>query len=159
MTSGGRRAAVGGQGGALFGGREAAGVGGQGGALFGGREAAGVGGQGAVAVGDRGAATVEAALAVCGLVAVLVLGVEAVMAVVAQIRCTDAAREAARLVARGEDGRAGAVVRAIAPDGAVLVVRKEGDTASVEVSAAGRLVDVRASAFAVVEPGIGASGR
>ncbi|CAL9654039.1 hypothetical protein SUDANB95_06688 [Actinosynnema sp. ALI-1.44] len=95
----------------------------------------------------------------CGLVAVLVLGVEAVMAVVAQIRCTDAAREAARLVARGEDGRAGAAVRAIAPAGAVLVVRKEGDTASVEVSAAGRLVDVRASAFAVVEPGVGASGR
>ncbi|MEJ2852716.1 MULTISPECIES: TadE family type IV pilus minor pilin [unclassified Saccharothrix] len=105
--------------------------------------------------GDRGAATVEAALAVCGLVAVLVLGVEAVMAVVAQIRCTDAAREAARLVARGEDGRVGAVVEAIAPAGAVLVVRKEGDTASVEVSAAGRLIDVRASAFAVVEPGAG----
>ncbi|WP_309110332.1 TadE family type IV pilus minor pilin [Saccharothrix sp.] len=108
-----------------------------------------------MASGDRGAATVEAALAVCGLVAVLVLGIEAVVTVVAQIRCTDAAREAARLVARGEDGRAGAVVSAIAPAGAVLVVRKEGDTASVEVSAERRLLDVRASAFAVVEPGVG----
>ncbi|MFI9810569.1 TadE family type IV pilus minor pilin [Saccharothrix variisporea] len=118
--------------------------GGDRGAVAGGRHVAG---------GDRGAATVEAALAVCGLVAALVLGVEAVMAVVAQIRCTDAAREAARLVARGEDGRVGAVVQAIAPSGAVLVVRKEGDAASVEVSAAGRLIDVRARAFAVVEPG------
>ena len=42
-----------------------------------------------------------------------------------QIRCVDAAREAARLAARGDDGTAGA--RAIAPDGAAVQVRRDGE--------------------------------
>ena len=105
-------------------------------------------------LGDRGAVTVEAALAICGVLAFVVLGAEVVMAVVGQLRCTDAAREAARLVARGEAARASSVVAAIAPAGAELVVRQDGDTAWVEVTARRYLVDVRSRAYAVLEPGV-----
>jgi hypothetical protein len=103
---------------------------------------------------DRGGVTVEAAVAVCGLVALLALGIGAVMAVVGQIRCTDAAREAARLVARGDASRAGDVVEAIAPEGAWWAVHREGDAAWVEVSASRLGVELRARAYAVVEPGV-----
>jgi Flp pilus assembly protein TadG len=103
---------------------------------------------------DRGGVTVEAAVAVCGLVAVLALGVSAVMAVVGQLRCTDAAREAARLVARGDDARVGGVVEAIAPQGARWSVGREGDTASVEVAISRLGVELRARAYAVLEPGV-----
>lgn len=98
--------------------------------------------------------TVEAAVAMCGLVVVLVLGATAVMAVVGQLRCTDAAREAARLVARGEEGRVGGVVEAIAPVGARVAVRREGDGVWVEVVVARLDVELRARAYAVVEPGV-----
>lgn len=103
---------------------------------------------------DRGGVTVEAAVAVCGLVAVLALGVAAVMAVVGQLRCTDAAREAARLVARGDGARVEGVVEAIAPGGARWTVRREGDTASVEVGVTRLGVELRARAYAVLEPGV-----
>ncbi|MEU5693497.1 TadE family type IV pilus minor pilin [Actinosynnema sp. NPDC020468] len=106
-------------------------------------------------LGDRGSVTVEAAVGIGAVVAVLVLCVQVVMAVVGQVRCVDAAREAARLVARGDQARAAGVVAAIAPEGARLVVRVEGDAAVVEVSAVGLFVPVRASAFAMVEPGAG----
>ncbi|WP_263993341.1 TadE family type IV pilus minor pilin, partial [Mycolicibacterium fallax] len=46
---------------------------------------------------DRGAGTVEAALAIAALVTVLVLAVAGLGALSAQVRCVDAAREAARL--------------------------------------------------------------
>lgn len=107
--------------------------------------------------GDRGAVTVEAALAVCGLVAFVVVGVEVVLTVLAQVQCTDAAREAARLVARGDPGRASTAAAAIAPAGAQLVIRHDGDTARVEVASRRRLVDVRADAYAVLEPGVATS--
>ncbi|TQM81626.1 hypothetical protein FHX81_3995 [Saccharothrix saharensis] len=103
---------------------------------------------------DRGGVTVEAAVAVCGLVAVLVLGMAAVMAVVEQLRCTDAAREAARLVARGDDARVAGVVEALAPEGARWTVWREEDTASVEVVFSRLGVELRAKAYAVVEPGV-----
>lgn len=103
---------------------------------------------------DRGAVTVEAAIAVCGLVVVLGLGVTAVMAVVGQLQCTDAAREAARLVARGDTSRAEGVVEAIAPQGARWVIEREGDTAWVEVSTSRLGVELKARAYAVLEPGV-----
>ncbi|WP_447005256.1 TadE family type IV pilus minor pilin [Saccharothrix isguenensis] len=106
---------------------------------------------------DRGGVTVEAAVAVCGLVAVLALGLAAVMAVVGQLQCTDAAREAARLVARGDDARADRVAGEIAPRGARWAIRREGDTAWVEVTASRLGVQLRARAYAVLEPGV-ASG-
>lgn len=98
--------------------------------------------------------TVEAAIVLCALVVVLVIGVAAGMAVVGQLRCTDAAREAARLVARGDDGRVGGVVEAIAPEGARVVVRRTGDGAWVEVVTSRFGVELRARAYAVLEPGV-----
>ena len=108
--------------------------------------------------GDRGSVTVEAALALCSLVAVLGLVLAAVSAVAAQLRCVDAAREAARLTARGEPARAEDIARRSAPRGAVVAVTVRGDEVTARVSAnpaAGLLpgVDVGAEAAAVLEPG------
>jgi Flp pilus assembly protein TadG len=102
-------------------------------------------------------ATVEAALAIVGLVLVLTLGAATITAVVDQLRCTDAAREAARLIARGEPERADGAVQAIAPKNAHLAVRTDGDTIHVEVTAtptANLLPGLRltAHAYAVLEP-------
>ena len=100
--------------------------------------------------------TVEAAVVIFGLVLVLVLGSAAVAAVIGQVRCVDAAREAARLVARGEPERVDSMVGALAPAGATVAVHTEDDTVRVEVTAepAGGLlpgVHLRARAFAVLE--------
>jgi hypothetical protein len=106
---------------------------------------------------DRGTATVEAAIAIVGLVLVLTLGAVTISAVVDQLRCTDAAREAARLTARGEPERAASAVRAMAPEDARLTVHTDGDTIRVEVTAtptANLLPGLRltARAYAVLEP-------
>ncbi|MBW4719808.1 TadE family protein [Saccharothrix obliqua] len=98
--------------------------------------------------------TVEAALALCGLVTFVVLGVEVVLAVVDQLRCTDAAREAARLIARGEQPRAPTAVAAIAPAGAELSVRQTDDTVQVRVTSRHKLITIHATAYAVLEPGV-----
>jgi hypothetical protein len=57
---------------------------------------------------------------------VLLLCVGGVTAVSAQVRCIDAAREAARMAARGDDRASAEAVRAIAPAGAVLRMRVDG---------------------------------
>jgi Flp pilus assembly protein TadG len=106
---------------------------------------------------DRGAVTVEAALALCSLVTVLALMLAAVSAVAVQLRCVDAAREAARLTARGEQDRAEHLARRIAPRGATVGVTVHGDEILARVSAnpvAGLLpgIDVGAEAAAVMEP-------
>lgn len=113
---------------------------------------------------DRGTVTVEAALALCSLVVVLVLGIGALTAVSAQLRCIDAAREAARLTARGEQAQGEAAALALAPDGARVRVTVTGPVVEVEVSAdpvAGLLpgLDVRAQATAALEPGVDAPAR
>ena len=66
----------------------------------------------------------EAALALVALVFVLVLCIGGIAAVSAQVRCIDAAREAARLAARGDDGTM--AVRSIAPAGATVALRVDG---------------------------------
>ncbi|MDQ2710480.1 MAG: pilus assembly protein TadE [Actinomycetota bacterium] len=105
---------------------------------------------------DRGAVTVEAALALCSLVAVMALVVASVAAASAHLRCLDAAREAARLVARGESDRAREVAAVVAPRGARVQVRVAGDQVEVEVSVAvvpgvpG--LSLAAGAVAVLEP-------
>ncbi|WP_167109153.1 TadE family type IV pilus minor pilin [Amycolatopsis granulosa] len=109
---------------------------------------------------DRGAVTVEAAIALCALTVVVGMVLAGMTAVSGQLRCTDAAREAARLVARGEPQLAAQAVTQIAPAGAQLSVRTEGDGITVEVraSAAGSLLPglhLTATAFAVLEPGAG----
>lgn len=107
--------------------------------------------------GDRGMVTVETAVALAAFVTVLMIGIGAVIAVLDQVRCVDAAREAARLVARGEPERAGDAVRRIAPAAAHLVVHTAGDEITVHVTAeplAGMLPGVHDDgvAYAVREP-------
>ncbi|OXM70498.1 TadE family type IV pilus minor pilin [Amycolatopsis vastitatis] len=102
--------------------------------------------------------TVEAALGLAGLAVMTVLLVAGLTVLTSQLRCTDAAREAARLLARGQPHEAAAVVHRIAPAGASLTVQQRGDAISVQVTArpAGRLlpaVHLDATAYAVAEPG------
>ncbi|MGH3797319.1 MAG: TadE family type IV pilus minor pilin [Pseudonocardiaceae bacterium] len=106
---------------------------------------------------DRGTVTVEAALALCSLVVVLALMLAGVSAVAAKLRCVDAAREAARLTARGEQDRGEDLARRLAPGGAVVRVSVRGDEVTARVSAdpaAGLLpgIEVVAEAMAVLEP-------
>ncbi|MFC4943251.1 TadE family type IV pilus minor pilin [Pseudonocardia sp. GCM10023141] len=105
---------------------------------------------------DRGSVTVEAALALCSLAVFLAVAIGAVMAVAASIRCTDAARELARLAARGEPDRGRAVAAELAPTGARLDVVQRGDTVTSEVSAQLLVplpIRVGGRAVAAVEPG------
>ncbi|QLY31380.1 TadE family type IV pilus minor pilin [Nocardia huaxiensis] len=99
-------------------------------------------------------ATVEAALALAALVAVLVLGAGVVLAASAQVRCVDAAREAARLTARGDEARAVPIAREVAPPGAVVTVRTDRDLVIAVVTARAPLLSVplRAEAVAAREP-------
>jgi hypothetical protein len=71
------------------------------------------------------------------------------------IRCIDAAREAARLAARGDDGTT--LARDIAPDSATVQLRREGELVVATVTVRPALlpgVTVAAHAAAVVEPGV-----
>lgn len=106
---------------------------------------------------DAGAVTVEAALGICSVAAVFALVLGGVGALVGQLRCTDAAIEVARLVARGERDRASDVVARTAPRGAALVVDVRADRINTEVNAEpfGGLVPgrwLRGRAFALKEP-------
>jgi hypothetical protein len=105
---------------------------------------------------DRGYVTVEAAIALASLTAVLVLAIGAVLAAAVHVQCLDAAREAARLAARGEGDRAVSAARQVAPDGATIVVTTAGDSVTATVSATSALLpglDLRGTAVAVREPG------
>ena len=89
------------------------------------------------------------------LVVVLVLCVSGLTAVSMHIRCVDAAREAARLAARGDDGPG--VARIIAPDGAAVRLRRDGELVVATVTARSALlpgVTIAAQAVAAVEPGL-----
>jgi starvation-inducible outer membrane lipoprotein len=108
---------------------------------------------------DSGAVTVEAALSLSALVVIVAFALAGVVAVMEQLRCTDSAREAARLIARGEPDLARLAVERIGPRGARLNVRTDHDKIEVEVLAeplAGLLPGLRLSgeAFAVAEPGV-----
>lgn len=105
---------------------------------------------------DRGAVTVEAALALGSLALVTALAIGALTAVGASIRCTDAARELARLAARGEADRGRAVAARLAPPDARITLTIRDDEATAEVSAApvpALPVRVTGRAVAVLEPG------
>ena len=112
--------------------------------------------------GERGSATVEAAIAVCAVVVVLAMALAGAGAVFAQLRCTDAAREAARLVARGDQARAEEVARRLAPSGATVSIQVRDDEVTVMVTAEPigglDLVSIRAEAMAVLEPGVVGDG-
>ncbi|MET8994496.1 TadE family type IV pilus minor pilin [Amycolatopsis sp. Hca4] len=100
--------------------------------------------------------TVEAAFGLAGLTVVVVLLLAGMAVLTSQLRCTDAAREAARLLARGQPTEAAAAVHAIAPPGANLTVNQTGDqiTAKVTANPATILpaIHLSATAYAVAEP-------
>ena len=107
--------------------------------------------------GDEGAVTVEAAIAIASIVVVLMLCVAAVVAVTLHVRCVDSAREAARLTARG-DAAAMATAQRVAPDGAHVQIRTEGDVVVATVRARTPLlpmVRISAEAVAAIEPTAG----
>lgn len=112
--------------------------------------------------------TAETAVVLPVLLVVLAGAVSALTVVGAQLRCVDAAREAVRAAARGEDAvRVVALARAAAPDGArVTVDAGDGDDARVTVAAVVEPlgltalgVPVEATAVAVIEPGAAAVAR
>ncbi len=97
----------------------------------------------------------EAALAVAALVVVLVVCAAGLAAISAQIRCVDAAREAARLAARGDERAWSGALGSLAPANAVLQVRREGDFVVATVSSGAPLLPgltLRAESIAAVEP-------
>ena len=109
---------------------------------------------------EHGAATAELAVALPTLVLVLAVALAAVDLGLAQVRCVDAARLGARLLARGEtQGSALAAVRAASPDGAAVSVTVSGSRVTVVVTgvvpatlrAIGALPAPSASAQALLE--------
>ncbi len=111
---------------------------------------------------ERGAVTAELAMAMPLLLAVTVGLVWLLSVGAAQVRTVDAAREAARAVARGDDpGAAVALAEQIAPDGVTVTVAVEGDRvvarATGHIDGPGGLfsglpgADVEAEAVAVAE--------
>lgn len=88
------------------------------------------------------------------------LCVSGLAAVSAQLRCVDAAREGARLAARGDERAAADAVRKVGPGGAELQLRRDGDyvVARVSTRAALLAVDISAEAIAALEPPIAGSG-
>lgn len=80
-------------------------------------------------------------MALSSLVVVLALCLAAIAALIAQIRVIDAAREAARLVARGDAAAAQQAVVKLAPGGSELVLTgAETITARVEAPPLGRML-------------------
>lgn len=104
--------------------------------------------------------TVETAIALTAFLTVLALALGTISAAIDQLRCTDAAREAARLTARG-DPKAKPTAERIAPDGAAVEIRTTGEEIHVSVTAAplsGLIpgIHVKAEAYAISEPTTGA---
>jgi hypothetical protein len=91
------------------------------------------------------------------LVVVLVFCVAGLTALSMQVRCIDAAREAARLAARGDENGAVQVARDIAPRGAGIELRHEGDRVAATVAVAPMLlpgITIRANTVAAMEPAV-----
>jgi hypothetical protein len=98
---------------------------------------------------------VEAAFGVAILVAVLVLCLAGIAAVSMQVRCIDAAREAARLAARGDERAAVAAARRVAPGGALVQLHRDGQFVVATVDAGSNLLPalhITASGVSAVEP-------
>lgn len=112
--------------------------------------------------GDRGAVTAELAVALPAVVMVLVVSLLVVMAGVAQLRVSDAARAGARAVAVGEeDVRVEEIVRHLAGADAVVRVVRGDPWVTVQVSApaapgfGGQALTASAEATAWLESAVG----
>jgi hypothetical protein len=92
-------------------------------------------------------------LAIASLVAVLVLCVAGLTAVSMQVRCIDAAREAARLAAHGDERAAVDVAHRIAPHAALVQVHRDGEFVVATVTARSKLLP----AVAIAAEGISAA--
>ncbi|MYR08055.1 pilus assembly protein TadE [Gordonia sp. SID5947] len=98
--------------------------------------------------------TVEGAYAIAAIVATVILGVGAVVGATVQIRCTDAAREAARLAAAGDSTAREVATRVVGRDAHVAIT---GTSTRVEAVVRSSLpllpmVSVSARAVAAKEP-------
>lgn len=85
----------------------------------------------------------------------LVLCLAGIAAVSMQVRCIDAAREAARLAARGDEGSAVSTARGIAPGGALVQLRRDGGFVVATVTARSNLLStlgIGATGVSAVEP-------
>ncbi len=90
------------------------------------------------------------------LVFVLVSCLAGLTAMAMQVRCVDAAREAARLAARGDERGASEAARMVGPAGAGLEIRRSDGRVVARVVARSPLlpgVTIEAEAVAAVEPG------
>jgi Flp pilus assembly protein TadG len=111
----------------------------------------------AVVSSTVGASTIEAALGIAALVAVLVLCLAGITAVSMQVRCVDAAREAARLAARGDERSAADAARGVAPAGAEVWLRRDGAFIIAKVTARSYLLPglaIGATGVAALEPSV-----
>ena len=89
------------------------------------------------------------------MVVVLVVSLAGITAVSMQVRCVDAAREAARLSARGDERAGITAARRIAPSGAQVRVHRDGDFMVATVVAQSKLLptlDIAARAVSLAEP-------
>lgn len=112
---------------------------------------------------EGGFVTAETAVVLPVLVLLTGVLIWGVLVGSAQVRCVDAAREAARAAARGDpEGQVMAVARRNAPRDAVVAVSQSGTSVVVRVSAVSRApgglggllsIPVEATAEAVREPG------
>lgn len=94
-------------------------------------------------------------MAIAALVVVLVLCLAGIAALSMQVRCIDAAREAARLAARGDRHSALDVARRIAPAGARIQVHRDGDFVVATVVAHSKVLptlDIAARSVSAAEP-------
>lgn len=92
-------------------------------------------------------------MAITSLVAVLVLCLAGIVAVTLQVQCVDAAREAARLAARGDGS---ATAGHLAPAGAAVELRRDGGYVIARVSGRSPVlpgVVIVGQAVAAAEPG------
>ncbi|MGQ0574286.1 MAG: TadE family type IV pilus minor pilin [Pseudonocardia sp.] len=111
---------------------------------------------------DGGAVTVEAAIALGSVVLVTLVAVGSVAAAASSVRCIDAARELARLGARGEPERGRLIAARLAPAGARIELTTSGDELVADVSVAPVAplpLRIGARAVAVLEPGAGEEGQ
>ena len=105
--------------------------------------------------GAGGSVTAELAAVLPVVVMLLLAGLAVLAATTAQLRCVDAAREAARAAARG-DPAAAEIGRRVAPSGAEVRLRRDEEYVRVTVTAPlpalGRAWPGRIVATAVAEP-------